>query len=188
MTAVDNLWYAADEATQRAEQVYHEFATEYDAVVEYDRTQVVSRRRFKTVVDRIRENGLPYGAHSLVYTRAGELLLVRHEGVDMWVVPGGEVADDESYRAGARRELAEEAGIGVEFEGLGMLARVAFRCDDYETMGVLPVFEGRPESTDLTVRDPDEEISAARWFETLPPDTRDREEIRAWRARHDHLA
>jgi len=181
MTAVDNLWYKADEADQRAEQTYHRLSEEYDASIEYDRSRHVSRARFRTVADRIRENGLPYGAHTLVYRPSGEVLLVRHEGVNMWVVPGGEVQPDESFREGARRELREEAGVDVEYEGLAMLARVTFQSDDYETWGVLPIFEGEATSTDLEVRDPDDEISDARWFETLPEDTRDREELQTWR-------
>jgi 8-oxo-dGTP diphosphatase len=48
---------------------------------------------------------------------------------------------------------------------------------------VLPVFAARAAETTLTVDDPDEEISAARWFADLPEDTRDREELLAWRDR-----
>lgn len=188
MTAVDNLWYKADEADQRAEQTYHQFTDEYDSYIEYDRSQRVSRSRFQTLAERIRQNGLPYGAHTLVYRPSGELLLVRHEGVDMWVVPGGEVQPDESFREGARRELREEAGIGVEYDGLAMLARVSFQSEGYQTWGVLPVFEGQATTTDLEVCDPDGEISAARWFETLPEDTRDRDVLRTWRDQHSPLA
>jgi 8-oxo-dGTP diphosphatase len=181
MTAVDNLWYKADEASQQAAQSYHRLVNDHEEYLEYDRTRTVSRSRFRTLADRIRENGLPYGAHTLVYRASGEVLLVRHEGVDMWVLPGGEVKSEESYREGARRELREEAGVEVSYDGLGILARVTFRTDGHETWGVLPVYEGQAETTDLDVRDPDDEISDARWFEELPPDTRDRAEILEWR-------
>ncbi|MFB6084656.1 MAG: NUDIX hydrolase [Halorientalis sp.] len=183
MTAVDNLWYLADEADQRAEQTYHRLAGDHDDYVEFERTRTVSRSRFRTVADRIRENGLPYGAHTLVYRDSGDLLLVRHEGVDMWVVPGGEVRPDESLRDGARRELREEAGIDADYEGLGILARVEFHSDGHRAWGVLPVFAARAETTDLEVDDPDGEISDARWFDDLPPDTRDRAELLTWRDR-----
>jgi ADP-ribose pyrophosphatase YjhB (NUDIX family) len=180
MTAVDKLWYMADESSQRAEQTYHRLADTYDDFLEYERTRHVSRDRFRTIVERIRANGLPYGAHSLVYRPSGELLLVRHDGVDMWVVPGGEVQGDEDFVEAARRELREEAGVTVDIEGMGILARVTFLTEGHSTWGVLPVFEGRAESTDLEVRDPDDEISAARWFEDLPSDTRDRAELQEW--------
>jgi len=183
MTAVDDLWFVADEADQIAEQTYHRLAEAHDDYLEYERTRHVSRPRFKTVAERIRGNGLPYGAHTLVYQQSGELLLVRHEGVGMWVLPGGEVDDGESLEEGARRELHEEAGVRANFEGMGILARVHFRCDGHETWGVLPVFEGRAETTDPEVCDPDDEISAARWFAELPEDTRDRATLREWRDR-----
>ncbi|MFB6141832.1 MAG: NUDIX hydrolase [Halorientalis sp.] len=183
MTAVDNLWFKADEARQQAEQTFHRLREAHDPTLQFEHTRTVSRRRFGTLADRIRRDGLPYGAHTLVHRSAGELLLVRHEGVDMWVLPGGEVDEGESLRAGARRELREEAGIDADYEGLGILARVTVRSGDHETWGVLPVFAAAAESTDVAVRDPDDEISEARWFRDLPEDTRDREEILAWRDR-----
>ena len=183
MTAFDELWYLADAAAQQAEQTYHRIAEDHGGYLEFTRTRHVSRPRFRTVAERTKENGLPYGAHVLVHREDGRLLLVRHEDVDMWVLPGGEVGEDESFDAAARRELGEEAGIDATFDGLGMLARVEFHCDGNRTWGVLPVFEGRARSTALEVRDPDGEISDAGWFETLPTDTRDRDKIREWRAR-----
>ena len=183
MTAVDNLWYMADEANQQAESTYHQLSDQYSTYLEYERSRLVSRPRFRTLAERIRENGLPYGAHTLVYRSSGELLLVRHEGVDKWVVPGGEVHSNETLVEGARRELREEAGVEVAYDGLAILARVSFQGDGHNTWGVLPVFEGRAETTDLEVCDPDDEISAARWFDDLPEDTRDRDELREWRRR-----
>lgn len=183
MTAVDNLWYKADEARQQAEQTFHRLREAHDPTLQYERTKTVSRHRFRTLADRIRENGLPYGAHTLVSRSDGAMLLVRHEGVDMWVLPGGEVNGDESLREGAARELQEEAGIDAAYDGMGILARVDVRAGDHHTWGVLPVFTARTDGCNPEVRDPDDEISAARWFETLPEDTRDRAEIRKWRDR-----
>jgi 8-oxo-dGTP diphosphatase len=182
MTVVDNLWYLADEANQQAEQTYHRLANRYDGFVEFETTKHVSRRRFRTVASRIQENGAPYGAHTLVHDTDGALLLVRHEGVDLWVLPGGETDGDESFREAAERELGEEAGIGASYDGLGMLGRVTFYAEDYSTWGVLPLFEAGTETpTDPTAQDPDDEISAAEWFDELPPDTRDRAELERWR-------
>jgi len=183
MTAVDNLWYLADEADQRAAQTYHHLGEEYDPSLEVDRTRHVSRSRFRTVADRIRQNGLPFGAHTIVYRASGELLLVYHEGVDLWVIPGGELEADENTLEGARRELAEEAGIGADYHGLGILARVTFYSDGHDTWGVLPVFEARADAVEPVVDAPDDEISAARWFDDLPADTRDRDVLQTWRER-----
>lgn len=184
MTTVDDLWYLGDVAARQAEQTYHDLAEGDDGgdPLEFVRTRRVSRPRFRTVAERTRRNGLPYGAHVVVYRDSGDLLLVRHGDVDMWVLPGGQVDGDESFRAAARRELREEAGIEAAFEGLAMLARVEFRCGDYETWGVLPIYRARAETTALSVDDPDGEITDAQWFDELPPDTRDRDQIRRWRS------
>lgn len=181
MTSVNNLWYLASEATQQAEQTYHRLGERHDDFVEFETTKHVSRYRFRTVATRIEDNGAPYGAHTLVYRDSGELLLVRHEGVDKWVLPGGEADDDESFREAAVRELREEAGIEADYEGLGMLVRVTLVGNSHSTRGVLPIFEARPDSTTLAVEDPDGEISDAQWFAELPEDTRDREQLKQWR-------
>lgn len=182
MTTVDDLWYLADEATQQAQQTYHRLGDKYADYMEFETTKRVSRRRFRTVTGRIRENGAPYGAHTLAYRPDGQLLLVRHDGVDMWVLPGGEAQREEPFRDAAERELHEEAGVDATYEGLGMLGRVDFFSDDHAAWGVLPIFEATAEGTP-TVDDPDGEISDARWFETLPEDTRDRDQLLAWRER-----
>jgi 8-oxo-dGTP diphosphatase len=181
MTTVDELWYLADEAAQQAEQTYHRLSESYEDYMEFETRKHVSRRRFRTVTDRIRGNGAPYGAHTITYRDGGELALVRHEGVGLWVLPGGESHDGEDFRAAAERELAEEAGIEASYDGLGLLGRVEFYTGDHSTWGILPVFEAAAASTELSVEDPDDEISDARWFADLPEDTRDRQELLSWR-------
>jgi len=183
MTTVDDLWYLATRAEQRADGAHHRLTGARDDYLERTHRRRVSRRRFRTLAERIREWGAPYGAHSVVYRPSGELLLVYHEGVGMWVVPGGEPRDDESFRAAAERELAEEAGVDAEYDGLAMAIRVEIECDEYATWGVLPLFEARAETAAPTVADPDGEITDARWFDDLPEDTRDREDLLAWRER-----
>jgi len=183
MTSVDDLWFLADGACQTAEQTYHRLREQYSGYVEFTRHRNVPRNRFRDVATVARDHGAPYGAHTLAYRPSGELLLVRHEGVDMWVLPGGELDGDESFQEAALRELGEESGIQAAIEGLGMLGRVEFYCDGNMAWGVLPVYEARAETTDIAVDDPDHEISEARWFDELPADTRDREEILQWRGR-----
>lgn len=178
---LDDLWFLADEANQRAEQAYHHLRSGYRGFIETSRTRRVSRSHFRTLARRVKETGAPYGAQTIVH-RDGRLLLVRHEGVDMWVLPGGEVARDESYREAAERELAEEAGLSADYEGLAIASRIDIKCDDYVTWGVLPMFTASPRTTEPTVNDPDGEISDAAWFpfDDLPADTRDRSELIRW--------
>lgn len=181
MTSLDDLWYLATQADQQAERTYHRLTDAHDDFLERTYTKWVSRRRFRTLAERIRETGTPYGAHSVVYRPSGELLLVWHEGVEMWVVPGGEIQEGESLRETAERELREEAGIEAAYDGLAMTVRVTVECDEYSTWGVLPLFEGRAETTTPAVDDPDGEITDAQWFDDLPENTRDREDLLAWR-------
>ena len=183
MTTVDKLWYLADEAEQQAQQTYHRLTQDYGNYLRFETTKHVSRRRFRTIASRIRDNGAPYGAHTITYREDGALLLVRHEAVGLWVLPGGETSGGESFRSAAERELHEEAGIDAEYGGLGLLVRVNFSDDDHSTWGVLPVFEAKALSTDPVVSDPDEEISDAQFFLDLPEDTRDRTQLERWRDR-----
>jgi 8-oxo-dGTP diphosphatase len=182
---VDDLWFLADEATQRAEQAYHRLRQGYSGFLQRERTRYVSRPRFRTLARRVKTSGAPYGAHTIVYRETDEVLLVRHEGVDMWVLPGGEVDGGETYREAARRELREEAGVSADYRGLAMANRIDIVCEDHATWGVLPVFAAAAETVDLAVDDPDGEISAASWFpfSDLPSDTRDRADLLAWRER-----
>jgi len=183
MTTVDDLWYLADVADQEAEQTYHRLAEAHDGFVEFTRHRRVPRHRFRTVAQDARDHGAPFGAHTLTYRDDGALVLVRHAGVGKWVLPGGELDGEESFREAALRELHEEAGVEAAIEGLGMLGRVEFHCDGNTTWGVLPVFEAQAETTDIAVEDPDGEITDAEWFADLPEDTRDRAEILDWRDR-----
>lgn len=181
MTSLDDLWFLADEARQQAERAFHRLDTEYDDYLSWDRERRVSRGRFRTLAERVIDSGAPFGAHTVVYRPNGALLLVRHDRVDKWVVPGGGIDDGESFREAARRELTEEAGVEVSYDGLAIANRIRVSCDDHRTWGVLPVFAAEAETFEPTVSDPDGEISDAQWFSTLPEDTRDRANLLAWR-------
>ena len=184
MTAVDELWFLADRAAQQAEQTYHTLSSRYDSFILAERTDRVSRPRFRTLADRIVNCGAPYGAHTIVYNRidGGSVLLVYHDRVDKWVLPGGEIDDGETYREAAVRELHEEAGIDATYEGLTMLTRVTITTRSYQTWGVLPVFAAQTDCVETTVSDPDNEITAAKWFSfsSLPEETRDRSALKEW--------
>ena len=185
MTSLGDLWYLAEQASRRAERAYHALLDRHgDGHYETGHEKHVSRRRFRVLAERICETGAPYGAHTAVYRPSGELLLVRHEGVDLWVLPGGGLDGSETFREAAERELAEEAGVEATYQGLGILSRVEVRSAGHRTWGVLPVYAARAETPTLEVDDPDGEISDARWFDELPEDTRDREDLLAWRERY----
>ncbi|WP_416839435.1 NUDIX hydrolase [Haloferax sp. DFSO52] len=184
---VDNLWFLADQARQRAEQTYHRLQRTHTDFLEPVHTRRVSRDRFRTLALRVKASGTPYGSHTLVRRADDEILLVRHEGVDMWVLPGGGVDDGESFQAAARRELAEEAGITATYNGLAMATRVDIWCDGHQTWGIMPIYQARAADSSTPVADdPEGEVSAAKWFsiDDIPADTRDRSDLRAW---FDHV-
>jgi 8-oxo-dGTP diphosphatase len=180
---IDDLWYLATRAEQAAERAYHALTASHDDFLEFDRQRSVSRRRFRTLAERVERTGSPYGAHTLVYRDNGDILLVRHDHVDLWVLPGGGIDGDESFREAAERELAEEAGVDATYDGLAMVTSVSFQCSGYSSWGVLPVFEAVAKDTELVVDDPDDEITDAAWFADLPEDTRDRAHLQRWRER-----
>ncbi|KAB1194527.1 NUDIX domain-containing protein [Haloferax sp. MBLA0076] len=184
---VDDLWFLADQARQRAEQAYHRLRRNHTDFLEPVHTRRVSRERFRTLATRVKSTGTPYGAHTVVRRGDDEVLLVRHEGVDMWVLPGGGVDEGEGFREAARRELVEEAGITADYGGLAMATRVDIRCGGHQTWGIMPIYRARAEGESTpSADDPDGEISAARWFsvDNVPADTRDRADLRAW---FDHV-
>lgn len=183
MTTLGELWYLAEEAERRAEETYHDLREDHGEVMEPDLSRRVGRRHFRRAVERGRDSGAAYGVHTLVYRPSGALALVRHAAVDQWVLPGGEVGSGESFREAAEREVREEAGVAVDYDGLAMVMRVDIRCDEHATAGVVPVYAAQAREADLAVTDPDDDIVDARWFDDLPADTRDREHIEAWRER-----
>lgn len=185
VTSIDDLWFLADLASQQAEQAAHQIDERYDDYLEREQSRRVSRYRFRTLADRIKQSGAPYGAHTILHRDGSEVLLVRHDGVEKWVLPGGEVGATESFREAAQRELAEEAGIDAQYQGLALLVEINIACDHHHTWGIMPIFQARALGDDPEINDPDGEISDAKWFDTFPPETRDRQYLEAWRTLRD---
>lgn len=180
---LDDLWYLAAEAEQPAQRARQALRERHDDYLRITHEHAVDRDRFRTLASRIRAHGAPYGAHAILYRPSGDLLLARDEVVDQWVLPGGMARHGEGLAAAARREIAEEVGIHVDLDDLAILSRVEVHWNDHDVWGVLPIYAAEVTDADPVVDDPDGEITAARWFRELPADARDREHLRAWRAR-----
>lgn len=100
--------------------------------------------------------------------------LVKNGWSDGWILPGGEVEPDERPAEAARREVREETGLGAT---VGDPLVVLDQTYVDETRGTeaftaqYVVYAARadgeiPDAAELGERD--DEIRAARWFETLP--------------------
>lgn len=175
------LRFRSEQADQVSEQLYYDLRGQYDSYREYKLSHSVSRSRYRTLLTRILEYRVPYGVQTLAYRSDGAILLVHHDEVNQWVLPGGQpTSRQEPLKKTAKRELQEEADITGEYEGLALLFQVRISHGQHQTQGILPVFRAVAASTDCHADDPDDEITAAKWFHSLPENTRDREYIQAY--------
>jgi 8-oxo-dGTP diphosphatase len=68
---------------------------------------------FKTDVEWYAQLPTMFGAAAAIFTnRAGQVLLVKPNYRDYWMLPGGVLEHGESPHAACRREVEEETGIG----------------------------------------------------------------------------
>lgn len=103
-----------------------------------------------------------------VLTRAGQVLLLRHRLLGIWVQPGGHVEEGETPWAAARRETAEETGLEVHLAGaeggtppplLHVDVHQAAHGHTHLDLRYLLALEGDP-----TPRPPEDESQAVAWF------------------------
>jgi 8-oxo-dGTP diphosphatase len=104
----------------------------------------------------------PVPAAIALVVAGGRVLLVRRARppyAGTWDLPGGFLEADESPRAGLRRELREEIGVGIRRASL-----LGFATDRYGPGGVAiltVVYRVTPTSGRLRAQD---DVSEARWF------------------------
>lgn len=64
---------------------------------------------------RVPENADRDFTASVFIVRDGEILLMKHSKLGMWLQPGGHVEEGETPDEAARRETREETGVEIEF-------------------------------------------------------------------------
>ena len=104
-------------------------------------------------------------------------ILVR-EG-DVWLLPGGRLEATETPEVGARREVREETGVGIDIAGLGAVAEQTFvrrgSGDSYEfTFVTFVATPAAPDPQVPTIPD-DPSIDEIAWRSEIPENTFDRD-------------
>ena len=145
--------------------------------IELTRSELASLREWAT-------EGTGRTAAARVRDADGRIALVRNEWSDGWILPGGGVERGERPADAARREVREETGLDATVgDPLVVLDQtyVDERTGERQFSAQYVVYAAR---ADGEIPDPDrlgttdEEISAARWFETLPEDLHDGDLLR----------
>ncbi len=76
---------------------------------------------------------------SVIVLHNHEVLLVHHthDGLDDWVLPGGNPLEGESLTACARRELYEESGVSGDVAGIALLVESAPPGSDHRLLDIV---------------------------------------------------
>ena len=133
----------------------HVHALVADLAAEHGEVDLVGRRlecdadARDALVEAFDAFGVVGGAGVRVRDRKGRVLLVRYEGADGWVDPGGSRRPGESYRECARRAVRETTGVETT---VGDLAQVhLLYMDDWTDRDPVPnpygSYEGQVDDT-----------------------------------------
>lgn len=151
---------------------------QYDDLIRRTEVEHVPPEEFESLkqTDTSR-SGWAVGA--LVFDSNGSVLLVDNYWADGWVVPGGGVKSDESLGDAVVREVREETGVDVIPERPHAITEGTTvneqSGETFETKFVM--FEATAETTTISdeLGETEDEISDARWFDTLPDNLYNRE-------------
>jgi ADP-ribose pyrophosphatase YjhB (NUDIX family) len=108
------------------------------------------------------------GVRALIRDQSGAVLLIRHNYVGGWHMPGGGVGRGETVHQAMAREVREEVGLEVVGTArmLGLYARFRRGWSDHVSVFVVDEWSGTPRIDEL-------EIAECRFFapEDIPADT-----------------
>lgn len=116
----------------------------------------------------------------------GRIALVRNGWTDGWFVPGGAVEPDEEPREAARREVYEETGLDATVEEPLVVLDQTYVSEEtgqewFSAAFVVYAATAEGEIPPVsTLGRTDDEIEAARWFETIPDRLHDGDLLRPY--------
>lgn len=123
---------------------------------------------YERIVDRF-EAGTVGGAGAWITNDAGEVLLVRREGYDVWQEPSGKHEPGETLAETAHREVREETGVEVDLGSVALAQEVTIVDEHRDRPPIhrlVVVFHA--EYVRGEVRPREGEIAAVRWFGERP--------------------
>lgn len=109
----------------------------------------------------------------------GRIALIRNGWTNGWFVPGGAVEPGETPREAARREVREETGLNATIEEPLVVLEQTYtsKGDEEDRFSALFVVYSATAAGEIPpvprLGETEDEIEAARWFETLPDDLHD---------------
>lgn len=144
---------------------------QYDPVVHTQKSIEVSHSRFAKGLARGDPGGWGVGALVVHNSRA---LFVR-EG-EIWLLPGGNLQEEEPLITGAKREVHEETGLEISSTDVIAIAEQTFVDEEthssyrYTFVTVL----GEPVSDPRDIAPQEINIDEVAWFDSVPTNTFDR--------------
>ncbi len=112
-----------------------------------------------------------WAAGGLLHDGHGRVLLLRHVPEkgwgEVWLTPGGKLAEGETVLEGFEREVMEEVGVRVTDAVLTRILQQNLTDGERTRHGYFAQFLARV--VDGAVR-PGSDVLEARWFDALPPD------------------
>lgn len=130
--------------------------------------------------------GTGLAAAARVKDPTGRIALIQNDWTDGWFLPGGAVEPAETPSEAARRELREETGLDATIEEPLVVIEQQYTSqqDGDDWFAAQFIVYSAAATGDIAPQSQlgvaDDEIHAARWFETLPAELHDGELLRPY--------
>ncbi|WP_121743037.1 NUDIX hydrolase [Natronorubrum halophilum] len=131
-------------------------------------------------------DGTGVTAAARVRDATGRVALVKNQWTDGWFLPGGGVEPNETPVEAARREVRGETGLDATIGAPLVVLDQTYRSENDENERFSAAYVVYSASATGSIPDPsrlgttEDEITAARWFETIPENLHDGDLLRPY--------